>query len=362
MFDQLLTDSSRVYELFATWYQSIMDSAHTETYIIIAIGVGVLFLFFLIIIPLFLKSLHKLAMKTKNDFDEVVVEIVRRAKWPIFFIIILYMFSYLPQVAGGWETGLKVFLQLIVTYQVILAVNRVIEYAFGKVSKKRAETGAGGLAPVFVSIIKGAVWIIGALMIMTNLGYEITPLITGLGIGGIAIALALQNILSDLFSSFSIYLDKPFKVGDFIVVDKQMGTVKSIGIKTTRITSLSGEELVMPNKKLVESSIQNYKKMKERRVEFHVGVTYETKPAKLKAIPGIIKDSFKGVKNARFDRAHFESFGDFSLNFEIVYYVSSGDYREYMDIQEKVNLNLATAFNKSRIEFAYPTQKVFVSK
>ena len=205
-------------------------------------------------------------------------------------------------------------------------------------------------------------WSIIILIVLENLGVNITALIAGLGIGGVAIAIALQNILSEIFAYFAIHLDKPFEIGDFIKIDEDVGEIKKIGIRSTRIKSLSGEELVVSNKELTGKRIRNFKKMKERRIVFNFGVVYQTPPEKLRKIPQIVKNIFDNLKMARLDRVHFKSLGDFSLIFEVAYYVLTPDYRQYMDLQEKINLALMEEFEKEKIEFAYPTQTLFLNK
>jgi len=175
---------------------------------------------------------------------------------------------------------------------------------------------------------------------------------------GIAVALAVQNILGDLFASLTIVLDKPFIVGDFIIVGDSMGTVERVGLKTTRIRSLSGEQLIMPNSDLLQSRIRNYKRMQERRVPFSIRVVYETTGDKLKRIPGILKEVIESQEMTRFDRAHFKDYGNFSLNFEIVYWVLSPEKSRSMDIQQAINLSILERFQKEGIEFAYPTQTI----
>ena len=192
-----------------------------------------------------------------------------------------------------------------------------------------------------------------------NLGFDITALAAGLGIGGIAVALALQNILGDLFASLTIVFDKPFANGDFLIVDTHMGAVESIGLKTTRIRSLSGEQIVFSNTDLLSSRVRNYGRMYERRVPFIIGVTYDTPREKLEKIPGIIKDAIEAQEKTRFDRSHFQKFGDFSLDFESVYYVLGPDYNVYMDIQQAINLKIHEEFEKLGIEFAFPTQTLY---
>lgn len=194
------------------------------------------------------------------------------------------------------------------------------------------------------------------LLILDNLGIEVTPLIAGLGVGGIAVALAAQNILGDIFSSMSIVLDKPFVLGDLISVGGLTGTVENIGLKTTRVRALSGEQLVFSNSDLLGSRLQNFKRMRERRIVFTIGVTYDTPVEKLKRIPEWITGIVESQQSARLDRAHFAKFGDFALLFEVVYFVLSSDYRLYMNIQQAINLQLMERFAAEQIEFAFPTQ------
>ncbi len=218
---------------------------------------------------------------------------------------------------------------------------------------------AYGLLSFFGRIV---VWVVFFLLALMAIGQEITPLIAGLGIGGIAVAFALQNILSDVFNSVAIVLDKPFVVGDFIIVGDTMGAVENVGIKTTRIRSLGGELISVSNSDLLSSRIRNYARMEERRVAFKIGVTYQTSSGKLRIIPGIIRQAIEAQENARFDRAHFQAFGDFSLAFEAVYYVLTNDYNVYMDIQQQVYLTIFDRFEKEGIEFAYPTQTLYMRK
>ncbi len=211
-------------------------------------------------------------------------------------------------------------------------------------------------------VIKAVLWTVGLLFVLNNMGVNITAAVAGLGVGGVAVALAAQAILGDAFSSFAIYLDKPFVVGDFIIVGDHLGVVEHVGIKTTRVKSLQGEQLVFSNTDLTSSRIQNFKKMEQRRVPFTIGVTYQTPSAKLKKIPGMIRGIIEGIESTKFDRAHFKAYGDFSLNFEIVYYVFGSDYNVYMDIQQRINVAIYEAFEKEGIEFAYPTQTLYVNK
>jgi MscS family membrane protein len=185
--------------------------------------------------------------------------------------------------------------------------------------------------------------------------------VAGLGIGGIAVALALQNVLSDLFASLSIVLDKPFVVGDFVGVGEFLGTVEYVGLKTTRLRSLSGEQIVFSNSDLLGSRLRNYKRLRERRAVFQIGVTYDTPEPKLRAIPKLLRSIVEAQQNTRFDRAHFRTYGPYSLDFEVVYFVLVSDYNDYMDIQQAINFEVFTRFQTEGIEFAFPTQTLFVT-
>jgi small-conductance mechanosensitive channel len=191
---------------------------------------------------------------------------------------------------------------------------------------------------------------------------DFTGAVVGLGVGGIAIAFALQNTLSDFFSAFSIYFDRPFEIGDFIVVGDYSGTVNNIGVKSTRLKLLQGEELIISNKELTSSSVRNFRKLEKRRVTFTIGVTYDTSVDKLRRIPGIIADIIKNVDSTAFDRVNFTEFGDFSLKFLVIYYVNSSDWGKYLDTQERINFSIKEAFEREGIEMAFPTNTIYVKK
>jgi small-conductance mechanosensitive channel len=213
---------------------------------------------------------------------------------------------------------------------------------------------------LIVKLVQVIIWGLFIVTLLDNF-IQIDALIAGLGIGGIAVGFAAQAILQDVFSYFSIFLDRPFEIDDFIIIDDYMGTVEHIGIKTTRLRSISGEQLVFSNGDLTSSRVRNLKRMDSRRVLFTLGVTYETTFEKLKEIPAIIKDIILKLEEVTFDRVHFSSYGDFSLNFEIVYYINDRDYAKYMDIQQEINFKIKEEFDKQGIEFAYPTQTLFLN-
>jgi small-conductance mechanosensitive channel len=204
--------------------------------------------------------------------------------------------------------------------------------------------------------------VFGFLLILSNLGVDVSSLLAGLGIGGIAVALAMQNILSDVFSSISIYIDRPFKIGDYIVVGKEMGTVEKIGLKSTRLRSLHGEEIIISNRELTNTRLQNFKTMERRRVALDFGVSYDTERSVLEKIPHLVQQIIEAIEGLQFDRCHLVAFGDFSLNFELVYHVESGKFQKYIETKQHVLLKLIEVFRKQGIEFAYPTQVVLYEK
>jgi small-conductance mechanosensitive channel len=216
-----------------------------------------------------------------------------------------------------------------------------------------------GLLQFFARV---GIWLLVLVSILSYFDYPVAGLIGALGVGGIAVAFAVQNILADVFSSLAIILDKPFRVGDFIITNNTMGVIEQIGVKTTQIRSLSGEQVIISNTDLLNSRIHNYKRMNERRVVFKLGVVYQTPPETLERIPEIIKEIVRAQSHTRFDRAHFFEYGDFALMFEVVYYVTGADYNLYMDIQQAINLAIYRAFLGVGVEFAYPTQELILRR
>jgi small-conductance mechanosensitive channel len=309
-----------------------------------------------------LKHLNSLAQKTSTDIDDTLIKIVQSLRPPFYTFVALFGAVHFIELSDTIQSFFNYLLIAWIVYQVVIAVQILIDYIFGKMVNKDEDPNTKGALGLIKNIAKVILWAAGALMILSNLGVDITALIAGLGIGGIAVAFAFQNILEDLFSSFAILFDKPFQIGDFIIVGDKMGVVEKIGIKTTRIRSLQGEEIVISNKELTSAQVQNFKKMEERRVVFTIGLTYETPTEKLKWVPGIIKTIIEEIEGARFDRSHFKSFDDFALTFETVYYVGSGDYNKYMDIQQDMNFKIREAFEKDGIAMAYPTQTIYVQK
>jgi small-conductance mechanosensitive channel len=308
-----------------------------------------------------LQYLKKWAAKTETQLDDFLLDVV--AKWvlPLLYIGSVYLAVNTLTLTTKVEHVIRVAILFVTTYYMLRIISALVQqmiYAFIKrqENSETKEKQAKGL----MIIINVVVWAIGILFLFDNLGYNITTLITGLGIGGIAIALAAQAVLGDLFSYFVIFFDRPFEIGDFIVVESNAGVIEYIGVKTTRIRTLSGEQLICSNTYLTNSRVHNYKRMEERRIVFKIGVIYQTTAEQLKKIPGIVKDIINSTEGLRFDRGNFCNFGDFSLDFEFVYYVLDPDYNVYMNKQESIYIDMVEAFEKESIEFAYPTQTLFI--
>lgn len=305
------------------------------------------------------RIVEKIVRKTQTKVDDLAVDIIEKiGKVFIFFVAIALakQVLFLPPTVHRW---IGFFVLATAIYEFIKALNHIISFVV-HAAAEHSEEGSG-IMDFAGRVIKMAVWVIAALFLLQNLGINVSSLIAGLGIGGIAVALALQNVLGDMFSSFSIFLDKPFKVGDFIIIDNQKGTVKKIGIKTTRIQSLDGEEIIIPNSDLTNARIQNYKRMEKRRAIFMIGVEYATSVKKLKRIPQIIQAIIDNIDDLAIERVNFKEFGVSSLNFETVFWVNSNDYKLYAEKLEKINFAILEAFEKEGIAFAFPTQTIFVN-
>jgi len=329
---------------------------------LIALGVFLaVFLGLRIFRTVVLNRLHRLSQKTKNDLDDLLIKIITSIKAFFYVVLSFYVSVRFVNCSDLFLKIVNYFFFFVIVYYLVKAAEALVEYGAEKIVQTKKDIDES-VVDLLARIIKGVVWVLAVIIVLQNLGYNITALAAGLGIGGIAIAFAIQNVLVDLFASFSIYFDKPFQIGDFIIIGKDMGTVKRIGIKSTRIQTLQGEELVVSNKELTESRVHNYKKMEKRRIVFSFGVTYETETEKLKQIPQIVKKIIDDIDKTDYDRAHFKDFGDFSLNYEVVYYLNSSDYNEYMDIQQDINLKIKQSFENQGIEMAYPTQTVFLKK
>lgn len=309
---------------------------------------------------LIVRRLEHVAHGTSTQIDDLAISLLRSSRSWFFLSVSLYIGTLSLDLPGGAENLVRLIVILTLLLQAALWANQIIDYGLQQYARHtlEPETEHSNTVSILGLAIRIVLWSIILLLALDNLGIEISGLLAGLGIGGIAIALAVQNILSDLLAYVSITLDRPFKIGDFIVVDDHMGTVEQIGLKTTRIRSLSGEMIIFANHDLLGSRMRNFQDREERRVVFTIGVTYDTPAAKLTTIPAILNEVITAQEQVRFDRAHFSTFSDSSLDFETAYYVTSADYAVYMDVQQAVNLEIVRRFEQHGIEFAFPTHTV----
>ncbi|MBI4548421.1 MAG: mechanosensitive ion channel family protein [Ignavibacteriae bacterium] len=310
------------------------------------------------------RKLSKMAARTETDIDDFIVEELKKTKLLFILILSAYIGSLVLTLTSHAKSIIETVAVLSLIIQSAFWGNTAISFWLKRTMSRRMEQDAASTTTLtgLSFILRLSLVVIIILLVLDNLGINITALVTGLGIGGIAVALALQNILGDLFASLSITLDKPFVIGDFIIVNEHRGTVEHIGLKTTRLRSLSGEQIVFSNTDLLNSRIRNFKRMYERRVEFTLGVVYQTPLEQLSKISTLLRQIIESQPNVRYDRAHFKEYGDSSLTFEVVYFVKSPDYNTYMDIQQAINLEIYRRFQEKGIEFAYPTRTLYLQQ
>lgn len=308
---------------------------------------------------LLLHRLERVAQSTETVIDDFLVDVLSATRVLLAAAIGLYLGSHFLTLPASLEKWVdRIFVIALILQLGFWASRGLIFWLRNHFAQgEEQDQGARTMTLSLLSFLgRMVVWVLVLLSMLDNLGINVTALVASLGIGGIAIALAAQNILGDLFASLTIAIDKPFVIGDFIILGEEMGTVEHVGLKTTRLRSLSGEQIIMSNNDLLQSRIHNYKRMDERRALFAIGVTYDTSADKLELIPKLIEQAVTAQTDARFDRAHFKSFGAFSLDFEAVYYVRKPDYNVFMDVQQAINLQLVRSFAEQAIEFAFPTQ------
>ena len=333
---------------------------------IIAISIFILLVISIQIIKsILLKLLKTWAKKTTTTIDDKFVKAFEQKIKP--FLNLIYFGAFYISIKrltmdSQIERFFNIFVIVLLTFFGIRFLLSITIYGLETywVKKEKDKAKKQALKGI-ITIIKIIVWSIVLVILLDNLGIKISALVAGLGIGGIAIALAAQSVLGDLFSYFIIFFDRPFEIDDFIVIGDYKGTVEHIGLKTTRLHSLGGEQLIFSNQDLTNSRISNYKRMDRRRIVFQFGVIYQTTLTQLKKIPQIVEEIITQIPETTFDRAHFASYADFSLNFEVAYYINNSDYKKYMDIQQEINFQLKETFEKQKIEFAYPTQTVFLA-
>ena len=301
--------------------------------------------------------LGKLRPNQSRATLEIVVAVLHRTTRLFLIAAALWLSTRSLSIPGRLERTLDVALLAIVWFQVALWGTTLV----GRLVYARRSGGAAAEGEASLNILRfiavAAVWSIALLMLLANLGVEIMPLVAGLGIGGIALALAVQNVLGDLLASLSIALDKPFRVGDFLVLGDEKGTVEQIGIKSTRLRSTTGEQIVMANGELLKSRLRNYGLLPERRAEFVLRIAYETPREKIAEIPAIIEAAIRAQPNVRFERAHFARLGDYALHYEAVFHVQDRDLVVFMDAQQAILLRLLDELSRREIGVVYPTTR-----
>ncbi len=308
-----------------------------------------------------LRSVEELIRRTETAWDDAAITIIKTIRPPFYWYVAFYIALKYLRIESWPAKAVDLMLITWLVYQVVLALRILIDfYVEQRLSK--TDKGAQAATQLVHSLAGVGLWLLGGLFILQNFGINVTSLIAGLGIGGIAIALAAQNVLADLFSSIAIYFDKPFVPGDFIELNGNKGTVQKIGIKTTRIRALNGEEIIVPNREVTGVVIRNIGRRKERRVLFNIGIVYETLTDKVKMVPDLIRQVIEAQEQTEFDRVHLKELAESALNFEAVYHIKSKDYEIYMDINQQILLGIKEAFERNGIEIAYPTRTVYVNK
>lgn len=328
-----------------------------------ALGTAVLLYLLLAAVRGLVRRHHARMLATERvEIMEMPLEVLSRTTTPFLIAISLFIGTQLLTLSPRTRHGLDAAVTIVMFWQAGVWISAAVTAWLERKRKGQLATdrAAASSIAIVAFIARAVAWVMIVLLALENLGVNITTLVAGLGVGGVAVALALQNILGDLFASLSITFDQPFFVGDFVTVDSFLGSVEHIGIKSTRLRSITGEQIIMSNMDLLKSRLRNYGRMKERRVLFTIGVTYDTPVEKLQQIPGIIRGIIESQEGTRFDRSHFANHGACSLDFETVYYVLSADYTRHMDIQQEIRLQLHREFDRLGVEFAYPTQRLIL--
>jgi len=328
-----------------------------------ALGIAALTLMALLTTRRIVRTYHKkMQATTEKEFLEIPLQVLSRTTLLLLLVVALYVGAQWLTKGLGTQRVLSSAITIALFWQAGIWLMAATSIWLERKRQRSLMTdrAAVGSLGIIGFVINVAIWAMVLLLTLDNLGIDITALIAGLGIGGIAVALAVQNVLGDLFASLSITLDRPFVVGDFLIVGDFLGSVEYIGIKSTRLRSLSGEQIIISNSDLLSSRVRNYGRMNERRVLFGTSVTYETPLEQLEQIPALIRQIVESQPDTRFDRSHFAKHASASIDFETVYYVLSAEYNKFMDTQQKINIELHRELLQRGIEFAYPTQKLYV--
>ncbi|HXY32491.1 MAG TPA: mechanosensitive ion channel family protein [Gemmatimonadaceae bacterium] len=309
-----------------------------------------------------IRKFEKAAPRTPTHVDDLAVAQLKSTRYFFLLVLSLELGSLMLEQPVSTKITLRTFTVIATLVQVGLWLTEFVRFWAEEVGERSGgDAGSRMTISVVAWVGRVVLWTIVLLLVLENLGVDVTALVTGLGIGGVAVALSVQNVLGDVFAALSIMLDKPFVVGDQIDIGGIVGTVEDIGMKSTRLRSVTGELVIVSNGDLLKSRIRNNQRAQERRVLFTIGVVYSTPPDTLARIPTMIEQIIAAQENTRFDRSHFSAFGDSGLLFETVYHITNRDYKSFMDAQQQIYLELARRFAAEHIDFAFPTRTVLLS-
>ena len=333
------------------WNNTVLDYA----IFLLALALSLAVIFFLG--RMLLRRITAYCEKTQSPYGELIRVSIKRYLLPIAYFTAFYLCTRQLTLNGTLTRIVKDGSTLFAIVMGAMFLSSLVALSFGKLQSGKDENGALAIKWL-IRMAKAVVWGLALILFLDNVGIKITSLVTGLGIGGVAIAFAAQSALSDIFCFFTIFFDKPYEIGDFIIAGEHMGTVEHIGVKTTRLRALGGEQLIASNADLTGSRIRNYKTLQQRRVSFTLGVPYDTPSEQLRKIPDLIRKVVEATEETSFSRAHFASFGTYCLNIEVVYFVLGSDFDRYMDINQRVNIGIKEGFERLGVPFAIPTTTV----
>ena len=301
--------------------------------------------------------------RTKTDFDDFIFEAITRTIKPIGILLSIYFtIDYLSVNDVTFISVLLNIKKLLILIIVIKALNKILIRLLSEATNKINDSSLGSMISSLTPLTKAFTWTIGSIFYLQNIGVQMTAIWALLSAGGIGAGLALKDPVQEFFEYITILLDKPFQKGEFIKADGVLGMVERVGVRSSRIRSINGEIIVMSNSSLTNGMIANYAQMKKRRLVHKLGVVYETSPEIMRRIPLILKKIVINTDSATFDRCHFTDFGDFSLNFELVYYIPTNNYFAAMEAQQNINLRIMEEFKLNNIEFAFPTQTLQIDR
>jgi small-conductance mechanosensitive channel len=312
--------------------------------------------FFAILQGVLMSRFHSFAQKTATEIDDMLIEFIQSIRPQLYMLLSAYIAAHTLILHPTLQNVINILMIIAVIFQITRSLQMVVTFAAERFASTNDDEHVRSAAHLLSAILTATVWIFGVMMILSNIGVDITSLVAGVGITGIAIAFAVKEVLADLFSSFSIYFDKPFKAGDVVKIDNKIGIVKKIGIKTTRIESQTGEELIVPNQDMTSSRVHNYKKMEHRNVRINLNIAFDTPVEMLDQIPTEIKNIISHIAHAECKRVHLKDFGEWGLVYEIFYVVDSRDYMAHVNAKHEILLKIKSFLDDNNIQIAHPAQ------